>query len=621
MATQFDNLQIADTTEEQAFSARELSVLIDIATVVSAASSIGAVYSSLAALVADLIEWDAIIITTSEDDGRTFTVSLREGEGVPGRAIGTKIGADGTLHGEATKGRETLYFTADDGLTAELALRFPGLRHKLLAGFRSFLASPLFSQGEVVGVICVQSFEPHAFGDHDRMLFERIAVFVGPAVGRIDAYRALKREDLRNKSLLKIDRLLLGAHDIGDVFEQFVEELRTVVEVDRIVIAITQPDGAALIDRYRHGISVPNWDENIVIPMDALEPNGMDVTSHGYILPHDAMRDIDPAASPGLYASYQAGLRSKMFVGLRSEGRLVGAVTLKSVNASAYGAADLEYFEQVADHIAASIERTLAHESEIEMNRGQEDRIRFQQEERRAVDVIRAKQRLLSSASLELRTPLSGIMGFVDLLARNRHRNLDEKQVRYLSIIRRSAEELSGKVDSLIDHAEIKESQLQISLESFEMATMLREAVTDAVPKLTEQGQSAHVESDEGIEIIGDRRQLITAIEHLIDCTSRHAPPDTTIRVLGQRVGSRIELSVICHGPGDPDEFVPEAIEPLEGEDKVDNVGRTGPDPDFTYVRAVAVAHGGDTTYDSTPDGGATFTIRIPARADFPAGL
>ncbi|MCZ6539735.1 MAG: GAF domain-containing protein [Chloroflexi bacterium] len=488
MATQFDNLQIEHATEEEALSVRELGVLIDIATVVSAASRIGAVYSPLAALVADLIGWDGIIVTTPNDGGRTFTVSLREGEGVPGRAPGTKIGADGALHGETTKRRETLYYTADDTQTAELALRIPGPRHSLLAGFRSFLASPLFSQGEVVGVICVQSLKPHAFSDHDRMLLERIAVFVGPAVDRFAAYETLRLDDLRNKSLLKIGQLLLGAQDIGDVFEQFVEELRTVVEVDRIAIAVAQPGGAALIDRYRHGIYVPNWDEEVVLPMDQLEPNGIDVTSHGYILPHNAMRDTDPAISPGLHANYQAGLRSAMFAALRPQGRLVGTVNVKSVNEDAYGAADLEYFERVADHVAASIERTLANESETEMDRIEEDRIRLQQEERRAIDVIRAKERLLLSASHELRTPLSSMMGFVDLLARNRRGNLDEKQVRYLSIIRRSAEELSGKVDSLIEDAERKSGELHGGLGSVEKPMMHGDSATEEDPTVAEQG-------------------------------------------------------------------------------------------------------------------------------------
>ena len=113
------------------------------------------------------------------------------------------------------------------------------------------------------------------------------------------------------------------------------------------------------------------------------------------------------------------------------------------------------------------------------------------------MDVILAKERLLSSASLELRTPLAGIMAFIDLLVRNRRGNLDEKQVRYLSIIRRNAEELTGQVDSLIRHAERKSGQLYFSCGIFEMVTMLRDAVTDASPQLAEQRQLADVESGE----------------------------------------------------------------------------------------------------------------------------
>ena len=105
MATQYDNLWTRHSVAATEFSARELEVLIEIATVVSAASSISDINSSFAALVADVIEWDGILVTTSNADGRTFTIKLREEATLPGRAVGGTVVIDGTLHGETVKTR------------------------------------------------------------------------------------------------------------------------------------------------------------------------------------------------------------------------------------------------------------------------------------------------------------------------------------------------------------------------------------------------------------------------------------------------------------------------------------------------------------------------------------
>ncbi|MDA1280412.1 MAG: GAF domain-containing protein [Chloroflexi bacterium] len=616
MAFQPERLKNPVVADEVAFSARELSVLNEIATVVSAASDIRDIYSSFTALVADVIAWDGIIVNTRADDGQNFVIRVREGEAVPGRTSGTTFPVEGSLFELVLRSWQTQHISVAEGQTAEYALKIPGLRSSILAGFRSFLGTPLLSQGEMVGAIYVQAFDPHAFTEHDRMLLERIAVFVGPAIGRFDTYELHRQDKLRAQSLLKIGHLLLGASDIGNVLEQFVAELRTVVEVDRMAIAAAQPGGQALVDRHIYGVPVPGYEAGNIIPFEALEPNGLDITSGAYIFDGIVFSDANELTSPGLCANYRAGLRSAMFAGLRSEGRLVGTMNVKSIKDAAYDKSDLEYFEQVADHVAASLERTLAHRSEIEMGRAAEARVQAEQESRRLVDITKAKERLLTSASHELRTPLTGILAFIDLLARNRDGNLDEKQLRYMSIIRRNAEELSAMVNSLIDHAARENGGLHINREKFSLAPMLQEAATDNAPMLAEQLQTVHVESPGDIEIVGDRRHLLVALGHLIDNASRYAPPKTAIHITGVIVDGNVEVSVVDQGLGIPGEFVSGIFDPFDRGANTGMAEKPGAGLGLTYVRAVATAHSGLAAYARAKEGGAKFTIRFPAVYD-----
>ena len=82
MATRFDRVENTQTADAVTFSVRELSVLNEIATVVSAASDISDVYSSFSALVAELIGWDEIFVITPTGDGITCQIHVHEGPGV-----------------------------------------------------------------------------------------------------------------------------------------------------------------------------------------------------------------------------------------------------------------------------------------------------------------------------------------------------------------------------------------------------------------------------------------------------------------------------------------------------------------------------------------------------------
>jgi signal transduction histidine kinase len=616
MATQFDNFDKPVSTDEVVFSARELTVLNEIATVVSSATDISDVYSSFSALVADVIEWDGIIVNTPCEDGRNFLIRVREGSAVSGREAGDIFPIEGSLYGEVQKTHKSVVVSVGDGQTAEWALKIPGLRGSILAGYRTFLATPLISQGELLGAIYVQSFDTGAFSDHDRLVFERIATFVAPAIERFNAYERLQKDELHARSLLKIGRMLLGARSLDDVFSEFVEELKTVVQVDRLAIAVASANGESVIDRFIYGVPVEGYVVNNVIPLDSLEPNGLDVTSHGYVMPNGALSEADPVTSPGLHANFKAGLKSAMFAGLQSQGRLVGTINVKSLQDDAYSASDLKYFEQVADHLAASLDRTLSHESEIETSIAAQERIQSEQEAMRVVDVIQAKERLLTSASHELRTPLTGILAFVDLLARNRNGNLTEKELRYLSIVRRNAEDLSGKVHSLIAHAARDAGELNIRLEKFDLATMLREAITDAAPKLAGADQRVELDVPEDYEAIGDRHQLLVALGHLIDNAVRHAPRDSVIRVSGGVEARIVQISVSDEGVGVSDEYAPDIFDPFERGVLTGMADSPGAGLGLTYVRAVAVAHGGDATYGRSAEGGARFTISIPVRTE-----
>jgi len=611
MTAQFDELPYLDPAEEK-LSIGELNVLQEIAALTSSAGDITDVYSSVAALVAELIDWDGIIVNTPNPDGVNFDIRLREGDIPPGRGAGAKFEIEGSLFEEVQKVRQSVRISVAETNTAEWAMRMPGIRGSLLAGVKSFLSTPLMSQGELVGALYVQSVRTAAFNDHDRLLLERVVMLLGPAIARFDALRELEIEHNRAQCLLLIGKLFLDADNFDQVQDKFFEYMSKELPIDRSAIAVITDDGTALQDRYMYGLKVPVWDDQAAIKLDQLEPNGIDVISHGYILPPDGMANADPDTSPGLHANYKAGLRSAMFAGLRVRGQLLGTINVKSKVENAYTPEDLQFFEQVTNRLSELLARSLAVEAE-EVSRKQTEKLRGSEHEvQRMLDVTQVKQRLLTSASHELRTPLTGILAFTDLLARNRSGNLEDKQLRYLSIVRKNAEELSGKINALISHADRDRELVQVNIESFDLLEMLTELVTDSSPKLVDTGHDLKVDCSAGLVIQADRRQLMVALSNLIENAAKYSPSNTTIYMAGNVDKHEARITVIDEGVGVEADHTETIFDPFDRGEKTGMSDEPGAGPGLSYVKAVAHAHNGDAYYEHAKDGGAKFTIVIP---------
>jgi len=100
-----------------------------------------------------------------------------------------------------------------------------------------------------------------------------------------------------------------------------------------------------------------------------------------------------------------------------------------------------------------------------------EEALRIAVEE--AENANKAKSDFLSGMSHELRTPLNAILGFAQLLEQNIGQNLTERQITQLTHIRQGGEHLLELVNEILDLAKIEAGKLSISLEDFDILTIM----------------------------------------------------------------------------------------------------------------------------------------------------
>lgn len=229
--------------------------------------------------------------------------------------------------------------------------------------------------------------------------------------------------------------------------------------------------------------------------------------------------------------------------------------------------------------------------------------------ERRANEL---KSEFISNVSHELKTPLSIISMFGEMLASGRVKG-PAQATEYAEVIWRESVRLARLIDNVLDFAKIERGVDVYEFAEGDVADVCARAVELSTHRLANAGMTATADLPPELPARIDGNALTLAVLNLIDNAIKYAAGGKTIEVVARAQGGRIEISVRDHGPGiDPDEHAriferfyrarAVRLKPIRGS----GIG-------LALVEHIAVAHGGGVKVASVPGDGATFTLWLPA--------
>ena len=224
--------------------------------------------------------------------------------------------------------------------------------------------------------------------------------------------------------------------------------------------------------------------------------------------------------------------------------------------------------------------------------------------DRRRVDAVRRD--FVENATRELHTPLAGLAGLAETLAAEGDRAV---AARLAERIAGHARRLSGVVDNLIDL-----SRLEVADRPGGDAVSIATLVGDAVDRVRPEAERRKVGIDwtqpsHRLTVLGDRRQLASALGHLLENAVRHSKSGSTVEVGSRSDGAVIELAVRDRGPGIAPRHLGRVFERFYRVDRKADGGGLG----LAIVRHVATSHGGEVLVHSKEGEGSTFVLRLPA--------
>ena len=224
----------------------------------------------------------------------------------------------------------------------------------------------------------------------------------------------------------------------------------------------------------------------------------------------------------------------------------------------------------------------------------------------------RMKDEFVLTASHELRSPLTTVQGFAEILMLEREQ-LSPKQAETVEIILDSSRHLVLLLNDLLDLARSDAGQLRIEPAPIEPATLIADAERAIRSQIEARGQALNVEIEPDLpKVEADRDRIRQVMVNLLTNANEYCAEGASIRVRGGRSGDEVEIGVIDDGPGIPADQLEHIFERFTRGDAgiTQRVGGTG--LGLAISKSLVELHGGTIAAESTPGEGSTFSFRLP---------
>jgi two-component system phosphate regulon sensor histidine kinase PhoR len=230
------------------------------------------------------------------------------------------------------------------------------------------------------------------------------------------------------------------------------------------------------------------------------------------------------------------------------------------------------------------------------------------------------KRDFIANVSHELKTPVTTIKGFIELLKEGA---IDEPKnaERFVEIISKHTDRLNALIEDLLSLSRLEQAGIEkkLEFEEHKVRSIIKSAVEDFELKAKEKNIIIKTECSINLTANVNRPLLEQAIGNLIDNAIKYSPKRTDIDISAEVLNDELVISVEDEGYGISPEDLPRLFERFYRIDKsrsrADN-GEGGTGLGLAIVKHIVQVHGGTVEVNSRLNRGSIFTIKIPSKAE-----
>jgi signal transduction histidine kinase len=215
--------------------------------------------------------------------------------------------------------------------------------------------------------------------------------------------------------------------------------------------------------------------------------------------------------------------------------------------------------------------------------------------------------------SYQLRSPLTNIIGFIQLLDDPAVGPLNDKQREYTGYVMQSSSALLALINDILDLASIDANATELSLEAVDIGQTVRAAAEGVQDRLSKASLILRVAVTEDIgSFVADGKRIRQILFNLLSNAIGFSSPGQTIDLAATRRNGEILLTVSDEGSGIPPEIIEHVFDRFKT--YIARSRHRGAGLGLSIVRSFVELHNGRVEIDSEPGKGTQVTCIFPAQ-------
>ena len=308
---------------------------------------------------------------------------------------------------------------------------------------------------------------------------------------------------------------------------------------------------------------------------------------------------IDPSYIPSLRTSL-----SQLTIPMMSGGEINALLVLEKDVEPRLNLLDLAFAQRLAEHASIAITNAQFY---AELTRANE-----------------LKSEFVSFVAHELKTPMTSMKGYTDLLLSGVAGKLNEQQSNFLGTVRSNIDRMNTLVSDLNDVTKLQTDNLRMEFSAVDFRNIITETLRPLTKQIEDKGQTLVMNLPKDMpNIQADQNRLIQVMTNLVSNAYKYTPPDGDIFInaavmtrnldsKGRDQGPALHISVQDTGIGMSEEDLSKLFTPYFRSENPLTREQPGTGLGLTITRGIIAGHGGTNWVESELGKGTTFHFTVP---------
>lgn len=223
----------------------------------------------------------------------------------------------------------------------------------------------------------------------------------------------------------------------------------------------------------------------------------------------------------------------------------------------------------------------------------------------------RMREEVLNMLTHDLKTPLSTINNFHEMLGAEMLGPLNPRGRELLQLAERNSARMMGLINDMLDIEKIKSGMMVLEIAPVELHQVLEGAAASLRGLAGSAGIAIEV-APTNIVINADENRLARVVTNLLSNAIKFSPRGKSIKITSTRAGEVARVDVADQGRGIPAKVLPTIFDPYTQSEAGDAVKKGGTGLGLAICKALVELHGGEISVHSIEGEGTTFSFTIP---------